>query len=173
MSEPFIAEIKMFGGNFAPSGYAFCNGQLLPIAQNTALFALVGTTYGGDGISTFGLPNLQGRAPMHPGQGPGLSPRQLGQVGGSERVTLTPNQLPNHSHNVRASTAPATSNTPNANSSIARASGAVFDSAAGMDETLNSGAIGASGGDLPHNNLQPYKAVNFFIALTGLFPSRN
>ncbi len=173
MSEPFIAEIKIFAGNFAPRGYAFCNGQLLPISQNTALFSLIGTTYGGDGRTTTGLPNLQGRAPMHPGRGPGLTARNLGQIGGAETATLSEAQMASHNHNLGASTAPASSNTAVSNAVTARASGAAYDSNDGVDSTMNAGTLATVGGGQSHNNLQPYLAMNFIIALTGVFPSRS
>jgi microcystin-dependent protein len=168
MSDPFIAEVKIFAGNFAPRSFAFCNGQLLSIAQNTALFALIGTIYGGNGQTTFGLPNLQGRAPMHPGNGPGLSPRQLGETGGSETVTLTSAQLASHSHPVRAAS----------NATSAAPAGNFFGSAPMYNTGGNTVAMAAdsvteSGGGQPHNNMQPYLAINFIICLQGIFPSRN
>ena len=123
MSEPFIAEIRIFGGNFAPRSWAFCDGQLLPIAQNTALFSLIGTTYGGDGRTTTGLPNLQGRAPMHPGRGPGLTSRRLGQNGGQETATLGEAQMPNHSHAFQGNSLPASVNAPDKTTGLARGVG--------------------------------------------------
>jgi microcystin-dependent protein len=169
MSEPFIAEIRMVPFNFAPRGWALCNGQLIPISQNTALFSLIGTFYGGDGRTTFALPNLQGAAPMHQGQGPGLTPRVLGETGGSETVTLLPTQIPAHTH-------PLTGSGDDANTlSPAGASPAV----AGVPQyrpdqntAMAPGALGTAGGGQPHNNLQPYLTVNFVIALQGIFPPR-
>ena len=175
MSEPFIAEVRIFAGNFAPRGWAFCNGQLLPISQNTALFSLIGTTYGGDGRTTTALPNLQGRVPMHPGHGPGLASRRLGEKSGSETVTLTENQLPDHNHSLNATTSPATVYAPDGTTKLARSvGGAAYEStAASPNVTLNSGALAPAGGNQAHNNNQPYLVMNFIIALTGLFPSRN
>lgn len=171
MSEPFIAEIRIFAGNFAPRGWAFCDGQLLPISQNTALFSLIGTTYGGDGRTTTALPNLQGRAPMHPGRGPGLTSRRLGENGGSETVTLTEAQMPNHTHIILGS-GPANSNTPagagHATSTTVRQYHAATNLVDVAETTLT-----ATGGSQPHNNLQPFLALTFIIALTGLYPSRS
>jgi microcystin-dependent protein len=173
MSEPFIAEIRIFAGNFAPRSWAFCNGQLLPIAQNTALFSLVGTTYGGDGRTTFGLPNLQGRAPMHPGRGPGLTDRRLGQSSGVETVSVTEAQMASHSHTARGSENTAVASAP-ANNYVARGGGR------GVNSYLNADtSVGASkellptGGGQPHNNMQPYLAMYFIIALQGEYPSRS
>lgn len=174
MSEPFIAEVRIFAGNFAPRNWAFCNGQLLPISQNTALFSLIGTTYGGDGHTTMALPNLQGRAPMHPGRGPGLTARRLGERGGSETITLSEAQMPNHTHTMRASTALAASRDPEG-AALARSRGA----AAYQDQTsqnltsMASQTLQNSGGSQPHNNMQPFLTLNFIIALAGLYPSRD
>ncbi len=173
MSEPFLAEIRIFAGNFAPRGWAFCNGQLLPIAQNTALFSLIGTTYGGDGRTTTALPNLKGRAPMHPGRGPGLTARRLGQRGGVETVTLTEAQIPNHRHSMTAETEVGSSLNP-ANNSLARSSGAFSyqqDSTNNIVQ-LDSRSLPNAGGSLAHNNVQPFLVMNFIIALVGLYPSR-
>lgn len=173
MSEPFIAEIRIFAGNFAPRSWAFCNGQLLPISQNTALFSLIGTTYGGDGRTTTALPNLQGRAPMHPGRGPGLTSRRLGQRGGVEEVTLTEAQMPSHNHSIQSSTSPGTIFSPAATSVLSRsAGGAAYDSTDNLSNTLNDGTLPNTGGSQPHNNMQPFLAINFIIALQGLYPSR-
>jgi microcystin-dependent protein len=173
MSEPFIAEIMIFAGNFAPRGWAFCDGQLLPIAQNTALFSLIGTTYGGDGRTTTALPKLQGRAPMHPGRGPGLTDRSLGERGGSETITLTDNQLPNHNHSLLAANVPASVNTPNNTTALARsANGYAYNQGSTVDSTLDTGALLPTGGNQSHNNLQPYLTLNFVIALVGVYPSR-
>ncbi len=174
MSEPFIAEIRIFAGNFAPRGWAFCNGQLLPVAQNTALFSLIGTTYGGDGRTTTALPNLQGRAPMHPGRGPGLTSRRLGQRGGVEMVTLTEAQIPNHQHITRVAVDPADLQAPGPNRSLTRASADAFQiNATANLVNLNVNVLTETGGSQPHNNLQPYLTLNFIIALVGLYPSRS
>lgn len=174
MSEPFIAEIRIFAGNFAPRNWAFCNGQLLPIAQNTALFSLVGTIYGGDGRTDFGLPNLQGRAPMHPGHGPGLSTRVLGQNGGVTDVTLSEAQMANHSHTLRAAPDAAEDPGPGGNS-LARTVGALAyqtDTANNL-VSMDPDTVSSAGGGGAHNNRQPYLGLNFIIALQGLYPSRN
>ena len=173
MAEPFIAEIRIFASNFAPRGWAFCNGQLLPIAQNTALFAIIGTTYGGDGRTTTALPNLQGRAPMHPGSGPGLTTRRLGEKGGSDTVTLSEAQMPSHTHTLRALSAPASVFAPTADTTLARSVGGNAYQTSSPDTTLNAGTVLSTGGSQAHNNTQPFLAMNFIIALTGLFPSRN
>ncbi|MEA2715731.1 MAG: hypothetical protein QOI99_48 [Actinomycetota bacterium] len=169
MSEPFLAEIRMFGGNFAPRGWAMCNGQILPISQNTALFSLLGTTFGGNGQTTFALPDLRGRVPMHTGQGPGLSNVNLGEVGGSESVTLLQTQMPQHSHGVAASNGAAGASRP-ANNFLA-AGGAYAPATDGT--VMNPAMIGVSGGGQPHPNRQPYLGLTFIIALEGIFPSRN
>lgn len=173
MSEPFLAEIRIFAGNFAPQGWAFCDGQLLPISQNTALFSLLGTTYGGDGESTFALPDLQGRAPMHPGSGPGLTPRQLGQRGGSDTVTLTEAQIPSHTHSLRAAPDPGDLAAPAPQRSLGRSAGgfAYRQTPDSMVPLAESGTPSV-GGSQAHNNMQPYLTMHFIIALVGLFPSR-
>ncbi len=171
MSEPFVAEIRIFAGNFAPQGWAFCNGQLLPIAQNTALFSLIGTTYGGDGETTTALPNLAGRAPMHPGQGPGLTSRRLGQRGGVESVTLTEAQIPNHTHTMRAVPAPAGDDDVENDSVIARALGMNLYAPPNNLVTMAPQTLPSTGGDQAHNNLQPFLTLNYIIALVGLYPS--
>lgn len=170
MSEPFIAEIRIFAGNFAPRGWAFCNGQLLPVSQNTALFSLIGTTYGGDGRTTTALPNLQGRAPMHPGRGPGLTARRLGQRGGSETVTLTEAQMPSHTHTLNGSRELGDNLNPG-NHYLARGTAMYL-------PPQNLGAMAPqslpnAGGSQAHNNLQPFLVMNFIIALVGLYPSRS
>ena len=173
MSEPFIAEIRIFAGNFAPRGWAFCDGQLLPISQNTALFSLIGTIYGGDGRTTTGLPNLQGRAPMHPGRGPGLTARRIGQQLGVERETLSEAQIPVHTHAARADNSNANVNVPTSDSALAKSRGG---SAYAPDTNLvdmASESISATGGGQSHQNLQPLLALNFIIALVGIFPSRS
>ena len=164
MSNPFVAEIRMFPFNFAPTGWAFCSGQLLPISQNTALFSLLGTFYGGDGKSTFALPDLQGSSPMHPGQGPGLTDRFLGESSGSETVTLLQSEMPLHAHALSASAGDGTDQTPQ-NSYLAGGIGIGQYASAANLVALSSNAVAPSGGGLPHNNMQPYLTVNFCIAL--------
>ena len=173
MADPFLAEIRIFPFNFPPTGWGFCDGQILPISQNTALFSLLGTTYGGDGKSTFALPNLQDRAAMHPGQGPGLSLYDLGQMDGSETVTLLQSEIPAHTHPMSASNQPAEDASP-ANEALARTVGASLyqtNTAANVVQYAPQ-AVSPAGGDLPHNNLQPYLTMNFSIALQGVFPPR-
>lgn len=172
MSEPFIAEIRIFAGNFAPRSWAFCDGQLLPVSQNTALFSLIGTTYGGDGRSTTALPNLQGRAPMHPGRGPGLTSRRLGQKGGVETVTLTEAQMPNHNHTLRAQSNDGNSGIAVGNT-LARTDGGLSYHTPANLVPMASQALPNTGGSQAHNNLQPFLAINFIIALQGLYPSRS
>lgn len=175
MSEPFVAEIRIFAGNFAPRGWAFCNGQLLPIAQNTALFSLIGTTYGGDGRTTTALPNLEGRAPMHPGRGPGLTDKRLGERGGVETVTLSEAQMPNHNHTMQANANPGDLQIPNNQRSLARTQPgfAWQDATTANLVDMASQALPSAGGSQAHNNMQPYLAINFIIALVGLYPSRS
>ena len=172
--DPFVAEIRIFPFNFAAKGWAWCDGQLLPLSQNTALFSLLGTTYGGDGKSTFALPDLRGRAPMHPGQGPGLSSHSLGEMAGSETVTLLQSEIPNHPHTMRANTDIADVQTPSNARSIARSQNAnAYKPPSGQPVVqLNPGALAPAGGDQPHNNLQPYLTFYFNIALQGVFPPR-
>ncbi|GJM09626.1 MAG: tail Collar domain-containing protein [Lysobacteraceae bacterium] len=173
MSEPFTAEIRIFAGNFAPRGWAFCDGQLLPIAQNTALFSLIGTTYGGDGRTTTALPNMQGRAPMHPGRGPGLTARRLGERVGTETVTLSEAQIPSHSHTARGVTTPGEAGPPTNTKSMARSVGATaYHTAATNLVDMASQTLATTGGGQAHTNLQPFLAMNFIIALVGLYPSR-
>jgi microcystin-dependent protein len=173
MADPFVAEIRIFPFNFAPKGWAFCNGQLLPISQNTALFSLLGTTYGGDGKSTFALPNMQGNAPMHPGQGPGLSLHDLGEMGGTEFVTLLESEMPSHSHSIGAVGGfNGTNNDPTDGVPAKGDAGLLPYTPAGPSLTLAFQAIAPSGGSLPHNNMQPYLTLNFNIALQGVFPPR-
>jgi microcystin-dependent protein len=172
MSEPFIAEIKIFAGNFAPRGYAFCNGQLLPISQNTALFSLIGTTYGGDGRTTTALPNLEGRAPLHPGLGPGLTHRRLAERGGVETVTLTEGQMPNHTHAMQGVTNPAEQSDPT-NATLARSVGGNAYAAASNLVDLADAVLPDAGGGQSHTNMQPYLAIHFIIALVGVYPSRS
>jgi microcystin-dependent protein len=180
MADPFVAEIRIFPFNFAPKGWAFCDGQLLPLSQNTALFSLLGTTYGGDGKSNFALPNMQGNAPMHPGQGPGLSLHDLGEMAGSETVTLLESEMPSHSHAVTAQTQNANPNQPTAGGLLAAGhygaaqGGAVnyYHTNATAPTQLSPNAITPAGGDQPHNNMMPYLTLNFCIALQGVFPPR-
>ena len=171
MSEPFVGEIRMFAGNFAPRNWAFCDGQLLAVSQNDALFSLLGTIYGGDGRTTFGLPDLRGRIPIHAGSGPGLSPRPLGQHQGTEAETVTVNQLPSHSHTVRASNAAASSTLP-AGHALARPDKNLF-RASGTTANMAAQAVGNSGGSQSHSNVMPFLCVHFIIALYGIYPSRN
>jgi microcystin-dependent protein len=173
MSEPFIAEIRIFAGNFAPRGWAFCNGQLLPIAQNTALFSIIGTTYGGDGRTTTGLPNLQGRMPMHPGRGPGLTSRRLGQRGGVTEVPLSEAQMPAHSHDIQIAAVPGNDNDPTADGYWATSVGANSYAAPNNLSEMAPEALEAAGGSQSHTNRQPYLALSFIIALVGLYPSRS
>lgn len=182
MSEPFIAEIRIFAGNFAPRGWAFCQGQLLPIAQNTALFSLIGTTYGGDGRTTTALPDLQGRAAMHPGRGPGLTARRLGEKIGVETVTLNDTQIPSHTHSITGgvsigvNTSAATTNEASGNV-LGQGSNIYNNSAVEAGESL--GGVSQNfatqnvGGNLAHNNMQPFLTLSFIIALVGLYPSRS
>lgn len=170
MSEPFVAEVRMFAFTFPPRGWADCNGQLLQISQNTALFSLVGTTYGGDGRVTFGIPNLQGRAAMHPGNGPGLTPRQLGQVGGSYTAQVPAQILPEHRHQLYATEEQASSTNPSGNMLATRNENS-YDPA-GNPTPMASSTLGTTGGTA-HNNLQPYLVLRFCIALVGTYPSRS
>jgi microcystin-dependent protein len=172
MADPFVAEVRIFPFNFAPMGWALCDGQLLPLSQNTALFSLLGTTYGGNGKSNFALPDFQGNAPMHPGQGPGLSLHDLGEIGGSDTVTLLESEIPSHQHALRADAIDqADTNTPNPNASYAQSAGGTLYQTT-SNSHLSPNALAPSGGDLPHNNLQPYLTLNFNIALQGVFPPR-
>ncbi len=170
MSEPFIAEVRIFAGNFAPRNWSFCDGQLLPIAQNTALFSLIGTIYGGDGRTTTALPNLKGRAPMHPGRGPGLTTRTLGQTLGSDAITLTSGHVPSHDHDLSATNSPGSSFSPGPTMTPARSVGAAAyaDTADSDGVSLDNTGSGAS-----HNNLQPFLTMSFIIALVGTYPSRS
>ncbi|GAA0319595.1 tail fiber protein [Bacillus carboniphilus] len=170
--DQFIGEIRLFAGNFAPRGWAFCEGQLIPISQNTALFSLLGVTYGGDGKTTFALPDFRGRAPMHAGSGSGLTPRQLGYRGGANTVTITTQQMPYHNHYAKASSSPTTSNPSEASwSNLGRGSSSLYSTTA-PDVQMNIQNIGLTGGNQPHNNRQPYVGLNFIIALDGEFPHR-
>ncbi|MCR9121898.1 MAG: tail fiber protein [Phyllobacteriaceae bacterium] len=172
MSEPFVGEIRMFAGNFAPRGWAFCDGQLLAVSQNDALFSLLGTIYGGDGRTTFGLPDLRGRIPIHAGQGPGLSQRRLGAKAGAENVTLTVNQLPSHTHTYNASTTLAGANSPQ-DALIGESPTIDLFSESTPTAGFSASAITHTGGSRSHTNLQPFLCVNFIIALFGIYPSRH
>jgi microcystin-dependent protein len=175
MSNPFLAEIRIFPLNFAPQGWALCNGQILPISQNAALFSLLGTTYGGNGTSTFGLPNLQGNVPIQPGQGPGLSQYVLGEMGGSPTVVLLHAEIPAHSHslNVKETPPPATDPSPSSSEIFARSNGGAAYAAASNLGAMSPSTIAPTGGNQPHNNMMPYLALNFCIALQGIFPPRS
>jgi microcystin-dependent protein len=173
--DPFVAEIRIFPFNFAPKGWAFCNGQILPISQNTALFSLLGTTYGGDGISNFALPNFQGNAPLHFGQGGGLSYYDLGQTGGEQTLTLLQSEIPSHVHSVNAYTGAGTKVSPQGNTwavAGAERSEKMYSANTASPVTMNSQAVAASGGGQPHNNMMPYLTLNFCIALQGVYPPR-
>lgn len=173
MADPFVAEIRMFPFNFAPKGWAFCDGQLMPLSQNTALFALLGTTYGGNGKSNFALPNLQGSAPIHTGTDQQNVPWDLGQQAGTETVTLLESEMPVHVHSVTAAEEPSTLLAPGPDRVLGRSDGgeAYLSPAAGLTQ-LAPQALAPQGGNLPHNNMQPYLTVNFNIALQGVFPQR-
>jgi microcystin-dependent protein len=178
MANPFVAEIRIFPFNFAPKGWAFCNGQILPLSQNTALFSLLGTTYGGDGKSNFALPNLQGNAPMHPGQGPGLSLHDLGETGGSDTVSLLQTEMPSHTHNINCvdgARVGGQSGLPT-NSTLIKTGGSptsAYTSGAGQNLTMSGNMVSPAGGNQPHNNLMAYLTLNFCIALQGVYPPRN
>jgi microcystin-dependent protein len=173
MSDPFVAEIRIFPFNFPPTGWAFCDGQLMPISQNTALFSLLGTTYGGDGKSTFALPDLQGSAPMQPGQGQGLSERFLGEMSGTESVTLLVSEIPLHTHTVNCggNFSVGDTNVPTANIIAKSSNGNAYGPAQNLTPMAFQG-LPPAGGSLPHNNMQPYLTLNFCIALQGVFPAR-
>ena len=174
MADPFVAEIRIFPFNFAPKGWAWCDGQLLPLSQNTALFSLLGTTYGGNGKSNFALPDLQGRTPMQPGQGPGLGLYDLGQTGGSEAVTLLESEMPFHNHALRATVEDGTQGTLAAGVTLASSPGGQLyqsTTVTGLVQ-LNLSAVAPMGGNQPHNNLMPYLTFYFCIALQGVFPPR-
>jgi microcystin-dependent protein len=174
VADPFVAEIRIFPFNFAPRGWAWCNGQLMPLSQNTALFSLLGTTYGGNGKSNFALPDLQGRAPMHPGQGPGLSLHDLGETGGSETVSLLESEIPAHSQSIVGANFPGDVQTPNNTVALARTGGGnSFQTTTNANTVaMSDQALAPAGGDQPHNNMQPYLTFYFNIALQGVFPPR-
>lgn len=174
--DPMLGEIRMFAGNFAPRGWAVCDGQLLSISQNTALFSILGTTYGGDGRSTFALPDLRGRAPIHTGTGPGLSPRPLGSKGGTETVTLTEAQMPQHTHDAVCSTVQADETSPEGNLWASKSRVNLYsadDTNLDKQKLMSEDAITLAGSSQSHPNMQPYLTVNYIIALQGIFPSRN
>jgi microcystin-dependent protein len=173
--DPFVAEIRIFPFNFAPKGWAFCDGQILPLSQNTALFSLLGTTYGGDGKSNFALPNMQGRAPMHPGQGPGLSLHDLGETGGEETVTLLESEIPSHAHSLLSDNNDDGDSPSPQNASFAgipAGSPPVYALPSATKTAMNPQALAPAGGDQPHNNMSPYLTLNFCIALQGVYPPR-
>jgi microcystin-dependent protein len=172
MAQPYIGEIRMFAGNFPPVGWSFCDGQLMPISQNDAMFVLIGTTYGGDGQSTFGLPNLQSRIPLHMGNGPDGVTYQLAEAAGTESVTLSMQQIPSHTHALIGTTSPATQTGPGGN--LFGTSGAVEYAIAGLgaDTAMNGAAISPVGGSQPHENCQPFLCINYIISLFGLFPQQ-
>jgi microcystin-dependent protein len=171
MAQPFIGEIRMFAGNFPPTGWMFCDGQTIPISQNDALFILLGTTYGGDGESTFNLPDLQGRAPVHQGTGPDGQTYQMGEKAGVETVTLTTQQIPSHNHAFLGSTNAATDNNPTGRI-LARSATVQYLTISPGTVAANANAVTPVGGSQPHENMQPYLCVNFIISLFGLFPSQ-
>ena len=171
MSEPFIGEIRMFAGNFAPRNWAFCDGQLLAISQNDALFSLLGTIYGGDGRTTFGLPDLRSRTPIHAGTGPGLSPRRIGERGGVETVTLTTAQLPAHGHGGAVAVDDVANSSSPAGNTLADSSTPVY--VPGGADGMNATSVSAAGGGQAHPNMMPFQAIHFIISLFGIFPSRN
>jgi microcystin-dependent protein len=173
VSEPFLGEIRMFGGTFAPRGWALCDGQLLSISSNSALFSLLGTTYGGDGLTTFALPDLRGRVPIHMGSGPGLTNRRIGEKAGVENVTISAAQLPTHTHTMGASSQAGDSASPTGAVPAAVPLTARYSaSPAAAGNEMNGAAVGSAGGNQPHANLQPFQCVNFIIALLGIYPSR-
>ena len=173
MADQFVAEIRIFAGNFAPTGWALCDGQLMPISQNTALFSLLGTMYGGDGRSTFALPNLQGSAPMHSGQGPGLTERLVGEAGGNDVITLLPTEMPSHPHSLLAVNVPATDTNPAGHVLAGPQEDTYLPLGNKTAVPMNPQSLGLAGSSLPHNNLQPYLVLTFIIALQGVFPPRS
>lgn len=174
MADPFVAEIRIFPFNFAPKGWAWCDGQILPLSQNTALFSLLGTTYGGNGKSNFALPNLQGSAPMHPGQGPGLSLHDLGETGGSETVSLLESEIPSHSHAFMATVEDGTQGTLTQDIALATSvGGSLYQTNTNANTVfMHPNALAPAGGSAPHNNMMPYLTYYFCIALQGVFPPR-
>jgi microcystin-dependent protein len=173
MAEAFIGEIRMFAGTFAPRGWALCNGQLMSISQNTALFSILGTTYGGDGQVTFGLPNLQGRYAMHWGNGAGLTPRTVGETAGSESITLLSTQMPAHNHSLNAATE-GNGNTGRAGgASLSTSASPIYSSQNAPDAAMHAASVGVAGGGQPHDNMPPFQCVTFIIALEGIYPPRS
>lgn len=172
MADPFVAEVRIFPFNFAPRGWALCNGQLMPISQNTALFSLLGTTYGGDGKSTFALPDLQGAAPMHPGQGPGLSNHDLGEIGGSEAVTLLQSEMPAHAHTLGVWPGDPADHFNPTNMTLARSNNGQAWASSNQLAPMSPSMVNPAGGNQPHNNMMPYLTLSFCIALQGVFPPR-
>ena len=176
MADQFISEIRIFAGNFVPSGWALCNGQLMPISLNTALFSLLGTTYGGDGKTTFALPNLQGSTPLGAGQGPGLTLRDLGEIGGEQTVTLLDSEMPAHSHTAQASTAGGVNSPAGAawgESKLGKTPLNVYAASGANNVLMSPLALSIAGGSQPHNNMPPYLCLTFIIALQGIFPARS
>lgn len=171
MPEPYVGEIRMFAGNFAPAGWAFCDGQTMPISENEVLFQLIGTTYGGDGEETFDLPNLQSRVPIHMGTGPDGTTYQIGEMAGVEQVTLSTQQIPNHTHVPMASSDAATTQTPN-DQVLATSAAQIYYNAPDAPGNMAAQAIGPAGGSQPHENCQPFLCINFIISLFGVFPSQ-
>jgi microcystin-dependent protein len=169
--DPFLAEIRIFPFNFAPKGWAFCDGQLLPLSQNTALFSLLGTNYGGDGRSNFALPDLQGNAALHPGPGPGLSQRFLGETGGADNLTLLSSEMPSHNHSMTAQTVDQ-GDTRIPDPTVNLANTQMYIASGSQQASLDPSALSIAGNTLPHNNLMPYLTLNFNIALQGVFPQR-
>ena len=170
MAQPFIGEIRLFAGNFPPSGWLFCDGQLVPISENDALFTLIGTTYGGDGQETFAMPNLQSRIPIHQGTGPGLTNRVIGEAGGVESVTLTTQQIPAHNHAFLVSTSTGTGTSP-ANAVLASGSNvSIYRPDVIPNQPMNAAAVSPQGGSQPHDNMHPFLCINYIISLFGLFP---
>lgn len=173
MADPFVAEIRIFSFNFPPKGWAFCDGQLLPLSQNTALFSLLGTNYGGDGKSTFALPNLIDNVPIGSGQGPGLSDRFLGETGGATHITLLQSEIPFHNHNLQAVVTPANAKVPDATMALSRsAQGTAYNADGANLVQMNPQSLSMAGGSLPHNNMMPFLTLNYCIALQGIFPPR-
>ena len=171
--DPFVAEVRVVGFNFAPTGWAFCNGQLLPLSQNTALFSLLGTVYGGDGKSTFALPDVEGSVVIGPGQGSGLSERFQGEIGGSQFITLLQSEIPVHSHNVMAGIQPATLGTGAPDRILSRSvGGTIYKSGQAPNAIMSPQSLAVAGGSLPHNNMMNYLSLNYVIALQGVFPAR-
>lgn len=174
--DPYLGDIRLFAGNFAPAGWVICDGRLLAISENDALFAIIGTTYGGDGVTTFAVPDLRGRLPVGQGNGPGLSPRVIGQKYGVESVTLLTTQIPSHSHSFSASTsAPSTSPSPTGTVFAHSDTDKIYVSSPSgpMPETMNAATVQATGGSQPHNNVMPTTAINYILCVAGIFPSRN